>query len=149
MRVLVCGGRDYTDSAFVDFVLDSLHAKKPIELIIQGEAQGADTFAKKWAEKTPGCTSYGVPADWKAHGNRAGPIRNRQMLEYGKPNLVVAFEGGAGTRDMCAAATSAGVKVIFAEKLQPDFKPSKSEKAACGCDALPWEDCEHTRKEKR
>jgi hypothetical protein len=43
------------------------------------------------------------------------------MLELGKPDLVIAFEGGAGTRDMTSAATAAGVKVLFAEKLRQYF----------------------------
>lgn len=122
MRVLVCGGRDYTDSAFVDFVLDTIHARKPITLIIHGCANGADTFAGQWAEVRAGdVTSFGVPADWKKHGSRAGPVRNRLMLELGKPDLVIAFEGGAGTRDMTTAAVAAGVKVLFAERLRPHF----------------------------
>ncbi len=122
MRVLVCGGRDYTDSTFVNFVLDAIHAKKAITLVIHGCASGADTFAEQWASQKVGeCTSYGVPADWKKHGSRAGPVRNRLMLEYGKPELVIAFEGGAGTRDMTSAATAAGVRVLFAEKLRPHF----------------------------
>jgi len=122
MRVLVCGGRDYRDSAFVSFVLGVIHAKKSIKLVIHGCAQGADTFAEQWASQMSDTTAYGVPADWKKHGTRAGPIRNRLMLELGKPDLVIAFEGGAGTRDMTTAATAAGVKVLFAEKLRPHFE---------------------------
>lgn len=121
MRVLVCGGRDYQDSAFVSYVLGVIHAKKSITLVIHGCAQGADTFAEKWASQTSDVTAYGVPADWKKHGTRAGPVRNRLMLELGKPDLVIAFEGGAGTRDMTTAATAAGVKVLFAEKLRKYF----------------------------
>lgn len=121
MRVLVCGGRDYRDAAFVHWVLDRLHAKKPVTLVIHGCANGADTFAEQWSAQIDGCTSYGVPADWKKHGTRAGPVRNRLMLEYGKPDLVVAFEGGAGTRDMTSAATAAGVRVLFAEKWREHF----------------------------
>jgi len=121
VRVLVCGGRDYTDSTFVTFVLEAIHAKKAITLVIHGCASGADTFAEQWASQKDGCTAYGVPADWKKHGSRAGPVRNRLMLEYGKPELVIAFEGGAGTRDMTSAATAAEVRVLFAEKLRPHF----------------------------
>jgi hypothetical protein len=122
VKVLVCGGRDYTDSAFVSYVLDVIHAKKSITLVIHGCANGADSFAQQWSEAHPGeCTSFGVPADWKKHGSRAGPVRNRLMLELGKPDLVIAFEGGAGTRDMTAAAVAAGVRVLFAEKLRPHF----------------------------
>lgn len=122
VRVLVCGGRDFTDRDFVWWCLDTLNAKKTIELVIHGCAAGADTFAEQWASQKVGeCTAYGVPADWKKHGNRAGPIRNRLMLELGKPSLVLAFDGGAGTRDMCAAATAAGVRVLFADKLRAHF----------------------------
>lgn len=121
MRVLVCGGRDFEDATFLNWVLDTLHAKKPIEIIIHGCARGADSFADEWAVRTKGCTSYGVPADWKKHGQRAGMIRNRLMLENGRPDLVLAFEGGAGTRDMTSVAVAAKVKVLFAEKLRPHF----------------------------
>ena len=121
MRVLVCGGRDNSDTAFIHWVLNTLHAKKAITLVIHGCATGADSIGEQWSAQIDGCTSYGVPADWKKHGSRAGPIRNRLMLEYGKPDLVVAFEGGAGTRDMTTAATAAGVKVLFAEKLRSHF----------------------------
>ncbi len=34
------------------------------------------------------------PADREKHGRAAGPIRNKQMLEEGKPDLVAAFPGG-------------------------------------------------------
>ena len=37
------------------------------------------------------------PADWNMHGRAAGPIRNQQMLDEGKPELVVSFLGGRGT----------------------------------------------------
>ena len=124
MRVLVCGGRDYTDSTFVHWVLDTLSAKKAISLVIHGCASGADTYAEQWAAEKDGCTAFGVPADWKKHGSRAGPVRNRLMLELGKPTLVVAFEGGAGTRDMTSAATAAGVRVLFAEKLRGHYEAS-------------------------
>lgn len=122
MKVLVCGGRQYTDREFVFWVLDTLHKRQKLSLVIHGCATGADTFAEQWSAEIDGCTSFGVPADWKKHGQRAGFVRNRLMLEHGKPELVIAFEGGAGTRDMTTAATAAGVKVLFAEKLRPHFE---------------------------
>jgi hypothetical protein len=121
MKVLVCGGRDYDDPAFVFWVLEMLNARKPIKLVIHGAARGADTFAQDWSEQKSGRTTFCVPADWGKHGTRAGPIRNARMLELGKPDLVVAFDGGAGTRDMTARAVSAGVKVMFAEKLRAHY----------------------------
>jgi ABC-type Fe3+-hydroxamate transport system substrate-binding protein len=52
-------------------------------------------------------------AEWEKYGKRAGPVRNRQMLEL-KPDGVVAFDtGGPGTRDMITAAQEAGVPVYL------------------------------------
>jgi hypothetical protein len=51
-------------------------------------------------------------ADWAKHGRAAGPIRNKQMLEEGKPDLVVAFPGGQGTANMMSQVREAGVRVM-------------------------------------
>jgi predicted Rossmann-fold nucleotide-binding protein len=46
-------------------------------------------------------------------GLAAGPIRNQQMIDEGKPDLVIAFPGGAGTHDMMARATKANLQQIW------------------------------------
>lgn len=110
MRVLVCGGRDYADREYLDRYLRLLdRVKGPIKLIISGEARGADTLAKEWALGC-GCPYQGFPADWAKHGRAAGPIRNQQMLDEGKPDFVVAFAGGRGTADMIKRAERAGIR---------------------------------------
>jgi hypothetical protein len=50
-----------------------------------------------------------VPADWQKHGTAAGPIRNKQMIVSGKPDLVLAFPGGRGTADMSRRAEKHGI----------------------------------------
>jgi hypothetical protein len=50
MRVLVFGGRDFSDRRWLFRVMDDLHARQPITCIIEGEASGADTLAREWAE---------------------------------------------------------------------------------------------------
>ena len=50
-------------------------------------------------------------ADLLTFGRSAGAIRNRDMLDTGKPDLVVAFSGGRGTADMVRRAGKAGVAV--------------------------------------
>ena len=110
MRVLVCGGRDYTDWLRVRNTMLDLHERGPITEIIHGAAPGADSLARVWAELF-GVTQTSVPANWLAHGKAAGPIRNQKMLEM-QPDLVVAFPGGPGTADMVERATKAGITVM-------------------------------------
>lgn len=110
MRVLVCGGRDYRDKAFLWSVLDGLGPPAASE-IISGMAPGADSYAAEWAQRF-GFPLHKFHADWKTHGKAAGPIRNQRMLDEGKPDLVVAFPGGRGTADMVRRARSAGVPVM-------------------------------------
>ena len=43
-------------------------------------------------------------AQWTKYGKSAGPIRNAEMLRFGKPQLVVAFPGGDGTENMIGQA---------------------------------------------
>ncbi len=110
MRVLVCGGRDYSDWTTLKRELDLAVRLSPVSLVIHGGASGADTLAGRWAEQR-GFQVCIFPADWRRHGKAAGPIRNAAMLEHGRPDLVVAFPGGSGTADMVRKARAAKVQV--------------------------------------
>jgi hypothetical protein len=115
-RVLVCGGRDFDDTESMRDTLGRLHGPfRQITAIIHGCAHGADTMAGAFA-RFAGIDEVRFPADWRVHGKAAGPRRNQQMLDEGKPDLVVAFPGGKGTADMVRRAKAAGVKVIEVER---------------------------------
>lgn len=110
-RVLVCGGRDYDDRDQLFGILDTAHTANPIICLIHGAARGADTLAADWAlERDVLANAY--PANWDRHGNAAGPIRNRRMLEEGKPHMVIAFPGGKGTANMIIQAEAADIPVV-------------------------------------
>lgn len=109
MIVLVCGGRNYRNALRVMWELTELHQANPIDLIIQGGARGADFLAAHWAE-TNEIPCLRVPAKWSVFANQAGRLRNRAMLDY-KPDLVLAFPGGAGTRNMIETARDHGIEV--------------------------------------
>lgn len=111
MRVIVCGGRDYSNRAALFATLSSIHATRPIRHLFHGNARGADTLAGEWGNAQSGLSVHPVPADWKKHGKAAGPIRNQNMLGQ-KPDLVVAFAGGRGTADMIKRSRAAGVEVV-------------------------------------
>lgn len=110
LRVIVCGGRNYCDEPLLDVTLASIDAARPFHAIIHGNARGADRMAGRWADKH-NIRNCPVPAEWAKHGNAAGPIRNKNMLGM-SPDLVVAFPGGKGTRNMVKQARAAGVEVI-------------------------------------
>lgn len=106
-KVLVTGGRDFTDEALVHSVLNAINP----DIVVQGEARGVDTFAKTWAKKNNKKVICYDP-DWKnisnpdakikynnygAYDANAGLRRNILMLEENPDSLVIAFEGGTGT----------------------------------------------------
>lgn len=121
LRLLVCGGRDFTDGDAVFYVLDRIHRERGIAFLMQGEAAGADAFAKAWARQaTPAVDWTGFKAFWRrADGSidyGAGLARNARMLAEGRPNACVAFQPGpkgkdSGTADMVRKCEAAGVPV--------------------------------------
>lgn len=115
MKVIVCGGRDFANVAFMWGKLDRLHAERPFTALMQGGAWGADRLAQEWAI-SKGLSRYVCHAKWKQYGKAAGPKRNAHMLEW-KPDLVVAFptEKSVGTWDMIRQARAAGVETLIVQ----------------------------------
>lgn len=103
MRLLVCGGRHYSDHDKVWHILDGIHAKQPITCIIDGRCAvgGADLHAQRWAEAR-GIENIGFPKK-----GRAGPSRNDRMLAEGQPTHCLAFPGGRERADMVQKAKAA------------------------------------------
>ena len=114
IRVLICGGRDWTRHDATFKLLDDYHQAHPISVVIHGAARGADTLANEWAQ------SRGIPIipfpvtsqEWRTIGRSAGHVRNQRMLDQGKPDVVIAFPGGNGTRGMKQKARTARVPVV-------------------------------------
>lgn len=107
MRILVCGGRKYDNADHVYKVLAE-YVRGPVT-IIHGDASGADAIAAKMAFEL-GYPVEAYPADWKSHLRNAGPIRNQEMIDSGV-DLVIAFAGGAGTRDTMRRAEKSQIPV--------------------------------------
>lgn len=116
MRILVCGSRHFTGWELLCKTLNEYDIKNSNSCIISGGARGTDMLGERYAE------FYNIPfevyeADWNKHGKAAGSIRNKQMLDEGKPDLVIAFlaPNSRGTKNMIAQATKAGVPVKVIE----------------------------------
>jgi len=73
---------------------------------------GADYIGELYA-KHIGVPVRDFPADWIAHGNAAGPMRNRQMAKYA--DALIAFWDGKskGTANMINEMKRLGKPVII------------------------------------
>ena len=111
MRVLVCGGRDFTNRDLLHRVLNDHHKRYGITAIIEGNARGADRLAGYWARSNK-IDNEKYPANWKKYGKAAGPIRNQEMITVGCPDIVIAFPGGKGTEDMIRKAEQANISTL-------------------------------------
>jgi hypothetical protein len=107
-RVGVTGGRDNYDYQFIDQVLREL--LKSDDVLVHGDGNGVDRIAAQCA-KYLGVKTEAHPAAWSSHGRKAGPIRNTEMVHSGL-DLLVIFNGGAGTADMKRQATNAGIPTV-------------------------------------
>jgi len=111
-RVLICGTRNSGDYVELAEVIMNLPFGS---VIIQGMCRGVDVMAKYLGEKY-GFDVEDYPADWGKHGRAAGPIRNKQMLDDGKPDIVYAFHPNIaeskGTKNMVNQAKKRGIETI-------------------------------------
>lgn len=120
MRLVVTGARDWADRETIRCKLGEIARMVEVDLA-HGGARGADTIAAEVA-RSLGMVVRKYTADWARHGNGAGMIRNRQMLDAEKPDLVLAFTDSltrgdgrekrlTGTGDCVAAAVERGIRV--------------------------------------
>ena len=112
MRVLICGDRNWSD---LEAIQDYVYSLPDDAVVIHGGAHGADEIAGNWAAMR-GLDVRKFPALWSQYGRAAGPIRNQQMLDEGKPDLVVYFhqelDESRGTKDMVRRARKAKITVL-------------------------------------
>ena len=108
-RIIVAGGRDFTDYALLSETLDVILKRYTLRevQIVSGCCRGADALGEQYARKH-GIPIKRFPADWLVYGKAAGPIRNRKMAEYAAEcdGMLVAFWDGKsrGTASMIRLA---------------------------------------------
>ena len=111
-KVIVAGCRDFADYKLLkekcDFYLQN---KKPENIVIvSGHASGADALGERYAQER-GYELETFPADWKASGRAAGPIRNAKMASVA--HTLIAFWNGKsrGTKNMIDTAKKHNLQV--------------------------------------
>ena len=109
MKIIVAGGRDFDNYKFLcerlDFLFQNIHPT-----IICGEAKGADSLGKRYAQEK-GLETMSFPAQWDKYGKSAGYRRNEEMGAVA--DALVAFWDGKskGTKHMIDYMLKLGKKV--------------------------------------
>lgn len=126
MKVIIAGGRDFTDFMKLAGMLATwtketeIHeAFEPITEVVSGGARGADKLGEVWARQH-GIPIKRMPADWAKHKKSAGPIRNTEMAKYAD-GLIAFWDGKSpGTKDMIEKATKLGLKAVVVMYVNPN-----------------------------
>ena len=118
MKVIVAGGRDFTDIVTMQKTIKLLvlagYLNDEVELIC-GMARGADTTGYiLWTQcfKLP---VHKFPAEWDKYGKSAGYKRNAEMLKHA--DAVVAFWDGQsrGTANMIQISRAKGIPTFVVQ----------------------------------
>ena len=79
--------------------VEELTQNHVVNQVICGEATGADSLGKKWAEEK-GISVNSMPADWGKFGKSAGFRRNTEMADCAT-HLIAFWDGKSkGTKHM-------------------------------------------------
>ena len=102
-KVIVAGGRDFSNYDLLCTTLHHLLSKRSDIEIVSGMARGADSLALRYAEENH-IRVKKFPANWDRDGNSSGYKRNIQMARYA--DACVCFWDGKsmGTADMIRVA---------------------------------------------
>ncbi len=93
-RVLIAGSRNYDNyreaKKYIDFCISNIRLKYTL-VFVSGNCRGADSLGEKYAaENSFNLELY--PADWNRFGKRAGPLRNKYMVEIS--DYIICFWDG-------------------------------------------------------
>jgi hypothetical protein len=84
---------------------------------LRQRGRAGDSWLAERVARVYGYAVQAYPADWEVHGNAAGPIRNRLMLDR-NPDRVLAFHKNQsrGTQDTIDEARRRGIPVTVYEE---------------------------------
>ena len=120
-RILIAGSRNFgshpDDKDLMRTTLEKIQQKLLDQgahsiTLVHGAARGADRLAGEIGHEL-GMSVEFHPAQWDVYGNRAGILRNQEMVDAGA-DIVLAFPVGEsrGTRHCMRQAHKAGLTVL-------------------------------------
>jgi hypothetical protein len=109
-RVIIAGGRDFSNFRLLCKVCMHMLKNKINVEIVSGAANGADKLGEKFA-KFMGYEVKQFPANWDVYGKRAGLVRNEEMAQYADSLIAFWDESSKGTKHMIDLAEKRNLKV--------------------------------------
>lgn len=119
-KLLICGGRHFDDYSTLEAQVKTILSEHSLRYedieIVSGHCEGADRLGERFAAEH-GVPVKLFPADWKKFGKAAGPIRNKQMVDYISdfPNSIVlgfVSVNSKGTKNTIKQAQAKGILTV-------------------------------------
>lgn len=130
--ILVTGSRDWSNQDLIDKAIQDVEGrmKGPYKLI-HGGCKGADKMTESTVKGRKGWKIQTFIADWDGDGKRAGPMRNKRMVEQG-PAFAIVFcndlKASKGTKDCWKRIVKADIEhKIYSENDDSDENEEKGE----------------------
>lgn len=109
MKTIIAGSRNITNYEALQHAVTK--SQFTITEVVSGGARGADKLGEDYAHNNS-LQLTTMPADWNAHGKRAGYLRNEEMANYAEA-LIALWDGhSSGTKHMINLAKRKGLKVF-------------------------------------
>lgn len=113
MRVIIAGGRDFSDYKLLKERCDYYLRSSDDITIISGCARGADLLGERYANEK-GYKILKFPADWNL-GKQAGYLRNVEMSKNADALIAFWNNNSKGTKHMIEIAQKSNLEVRIVE----------------------------------
>ena len=116
MKLIIAGSRNFDqfDIAWLTNILFQmeLHPKNGLTEIVNGDCRGIDALGANWAKSYGnGLTIKTFPPNWDKYGRGAGPVRNKEMANYGDELLIIWDGKSKGSASMVKSMRELGKPV--------------------------------------
>ena len=108
MKTIIAGGRNITNYSLLLSAIGE--SEFEITEVVSGMAPGVDTLAIQYSQEN-NLPLAEFHADWNQYKRAAGPIRNREMANYGEALIAIWDGESRGTKNMIEEATKRGLRV--------------------------------------
>lgn len=111
MKIIIAGSRDITDYDVICRVMQDVVSGWDISEVVCGMSDGVDLLGKRWAEERSIAVKE-FPANWGLLGKMAGPVRNKEMVDYADVLVAILHKNSKGTLNCVQHAMNKPLKNI-------------------------------------